>query len=97
MKDKKMTFTLDQQTADQIDKLARRLAMPKSRVVREAVREYASQAGRLSEPERARMLGVFDQVIARIPERPLAEVEQELAALRSARRYGGRASPEGQE
>ncbi len=62
--------------------------------MREAVREYAAQAGRLSEAERTRMLGVFDEVIALIPERSAAEVDRELDELRSARRYGGRASPE---
>lgn len=94
MNDRKMTFSLDQDTADRIDKLAQRLEMPKSRVVREAVREYAAQAGRLSEAERARMLTVFDEVVAQIPQRPTEEVDRELDALRSARRDGGRGSPE---
>ena len=94
MNDRKMTFSLDQETAERIDRLAQRLAIPKSRVVREAVREYAVQAGRLSEAERTRMLGVFDEVIALIPERAAAEVDRELDELRSARRSGGRASPE---
>lgn len=42
MNDRNTTFTLDQATAERIDRLARRLAVPKSRVVREAVREYAT-------------------------------------------------------
>ena len=40
--------------------------------------------------EAVRLLAVFDQVVPRIPVRPLVEVEAELASLRSARRRGGR-------
>lgn len=94
MTSRKMTFSLDQQTADQVDQLAERLGMPKSGVIREAVREYAAQAGRLSDTERARLLGVFDEIVPRIPQRPLEEVDRELQELRSARRHGGRVSPE---
>lgn len=89
-----MTFTLDQKTADRIDQIAQRLGLPKSRVIREAVREYAALAGRLSDAERLRLLQVFDEVVARIPDRPTDEVDRELEAIRSARRQGGRAAPE---
>lgn len=89
-----MTFTLDQKTADRIDRIAQRLGLPKSRVIREAVREYTAEAGRLSDAERLRLLQVFDQVVARIPDRPTDEVDRELEAIRSARRQGGRATPE---
>jgi predicted DNA-binding protein len=86
----KRTFTLDQGTADRIDRTAERLGIPKSGVVREAVAEYAARAGRLSEGERQRMLGVFDDAISRIPRRPAKATDRELAAIRSARRQGGR-------
>jgi predicted DNA-binding protein len=94
MSSRKMTFTLDQKTADRIDQIAQRLGLPKSRVIREAVREYAALAGRLSDAERLRLLQVFDEVVARIPDRPTDEVDRELEAIRSARRQGGRAAPE---
>ena len=93
-KTKKMTFTLDDQTAKRIDRTARRLGLPKSRVVREAVREYAARAGSLSEDERVRMLNVFDDVVARVPKGSAAAVDREIAAVRKARQEGGpRKSP----
>ena len=87
-----MTFTLDDATAARLNQAARRLSMPKSRVVREAIRDFVERIGRLSEQERLRMLRVFDDVVPRIPERPLPEVEAELREVRKARRSGGRGS-----
>jgi hypothetical protein len=89
----KMTFTLDEETAKRIDRTALRLGIPKSAVVREAVTEYAARAGRLSEQERRRMLKVFDDVIERIPLRPVRAADAELAAIRRSRKQGGRRTP----
>jgi hypothetical protein len=89
----KMTFTLDAETAARIDRTAARLGVSKSGVVREAVREYAARVGRLSDEERRRLLATFDQVVPRIPARPAAAVDREIAAVRAARRGGGRRSP----
>jgi Arc/MetJ-type ribon-helix-helix transcriptional regulator len=89
----KRTFTLDDETAARIDRTAARLGTSRSRVVREAVREYAAQVGQLGDEERRRLLGVFDQVIARIPARPATQVDREIAAVRRARRAGGRRTP----
>ena len=83
-----MTFTLDSDTADRIDRTAVRLGMPKSAVVREAVSEYSARAGRMSEAERVRILAVFDEVVPRIPKRPASEVANELAEIRKSRRTG---------
>lgn len=88
----KMTFTLDAETAARLDRTAARLGMSMSGVVREAVREYTARVGKLSESERTRLLSTFDEVTARIPLRPAAAVARELAALRKARRGGGRRS-----
>jgi len=87
---RKVTFTLDDQTVARIDQAAERLNMPKSRVVREAVLEYAQRVGRLSERERERLLGLFDRLVPAIPRRPAGAVKSELAALRKDRRRGGR-------
>ena len=86
----KVTFTLDEETVAYLDRTAGRLRMPKSRVVREAIRIYGEQAGRLTEKERERLLEAFDEVTPRIPDRPRGEVERELDDVRSARRAGGR-------
>jgi hypothetical protein len=86
----KMTFSLDGQTVARLRTAADRLHMPYSRVVREAVAEYAARIGRLSESERVAMLKTFDRLLPAIPPRPASEVDAELRALRVARRRGGR-------
>jgi hypothetical protein len=86
----KVTFTVDRRTAERIDTTARRLGIPKSGVIREAVAEYAARAGRLSESERLRLLKALDEIMSRRPTRPQREVERELATLRRAREGSGR-------
>ncbi len=93
MASNKMTFTLDAETVARIDRTAARLGTSKSGVVREAVREYAARVGRLSDDERRRLLATFDEVVARIPRRAAAATDREIAAVRVARRGGGRKSP----
>ena len=86
----KMTFTLDEDAVRQLDRAAQRLSLPKSQVVREALRVYGEEIGRLSEEERQSTLDRFDEVVPVIPDRPREEVERELAEVRSSRRGGGR-------
>lgn len=88
----KVTFTLDDDTIARLRATAERLALPKSEVVREAIRDFSDRSGRLRERERRRLLETFDRLVPAIPSRPLGEVERELAELRSARRAGGRRS-----
>lgn len=90
---KKMTFTLDDASVRVLDRTAELLGAPKSQVVREALAMYGEQMGRLSEDERRRLLETFDRVLPALPDRPAAEVSQELASVARARRSGGRASP----
>ena len=85
-----MTFTLDTATVERLRRTAKRLDQPQSRIVRAAILDYAERAGRLSESERLRLLGVFDELVPRIPPRPQAAVDAELAELRRARRRGRR-------
>jgi hypothetical protein len=66
------------------------LRKPQSHVVRDAVADYAARADRLSEAERNQLLGVLEQLRQARPTRAIAEVDQELAAIRAARRRGGR-------
>jgi len=88
----KVTFTLDGDTISRLRATAERLALPKSEVVREAIRDFSDRTGRLSERERQRLLEAFDRLVPGIPSRPLRDVERELAELRRARRAGGRRS-----
>jgi predicted transcriptional regulator len=87
----KVTFTLDPETVARLRLAAERMALPKSAVVREAIRDFAERAGRLTELERRRLLAAFDRFVPAIPRRPAREVSRELAELRRARRAGGRA------
>lgn len=89
---KKMTFTLDDDAVRAIDRAAERLDISKSQVIREAVRVYGEQLGRLTAEEREAKLAAFDEVVPEIPARPRGEVEKELDELRAARRGGGRRS-----
>ena len=89
----KVTFTLDEKTVARLNRAAGYLRIPKSQVVREAIGEYSANLGRLSEEERDRMLRVFDETVANIPTRPRKDVEEELRAIRDARRGGGRQTP----
>jgi hypothetical protein len=91
---KKVTFTLDERAIQTLERAAERLGMPKSQVVREALELYGEQLGRLTDEERERLLATFDRTMPSLPERPRAEIDRELAAVRSARRSGGRASAE---
>ena len=91
----KVTFTLDAETVSRLRTTAERLALPKSAVVREAIRDFSDRAGRLSEGERQRMLQAFDRLVPAIPARPLRDVERELAEVRHARRAVGRRSTGG--
>ena len=86
----KVTFSLDQETINRLQIASERLALPKSRVIREAVHDYYQRIGRLSERERIQMLRTFDEMVPRIPSRPAREVDRELKAIRQARRSGGR-------
>lgn len=90
MASKKATFTLDPETIRVLNDAADRLQRSKSEVVREAIRDYGDRVGQLSERERRRLLARFDDLVPRIPSRPVGEVEAELRALRAARHGGGR-------
>jgi hypothetical protein len=89
----KVTFTLDEATVDLLRRTAARVRKPQSRVVREAISEYAARAERLSDGERKHMLAVLDRAIHRPPSRPAAEVGIELQEIRAARRRWGARRP----
>jgi len=86
----KVTFTLDDRTVSRLRHAAARLNKPQSQVVRDAINDHADRVGRLTEAERVRMLAAFDAMTGRRHTRAAADVDRELAALRSARRQGGR-------
>ena len=85
----KATFTFDEITVKRLNEASARLARPKSQIVRDAVNEYFSRLDRLSDRERDSMLRTFDELAPRLSARARAEVDQELRAVRSARRAAG--------
>ncbi|HEY7139634.1 MAG TPA: ribbon-helix-helix protein, CopG family [Methylomirabilota bacterium] len=85
----KVTFTLDDATVDQLRRTAAKVGKPQSRVVREAIAEYAARSDRLSEAERRRMLAALDRAMRRPPSRPAAEIDAEIREIRAARRRWG--------
>jgi len=89
----KLTFTLDEATVSELRRTAARLRKPQSRVVREAIAEYATRADKLGEEERRRMLTVLDRARRRPESRPAAAVDAELRAIRTARRRWGVRQP----
>ncbi len=86
----KVTFTLDDAAVARLQEASTRLALPKSEIVREAILEFYDRIGRLGERERLSMLRAFDELVPKIPIRPPAEADREIAAVRRARRTGGR-------
>ena len=84
----KVTFPLDVETLARLRATAARLARPKSKVVREAIREFSARVGRLGEQERIHKLETFDRLVPRLPVRPLREVERKIEEIRRARRAG---------
>ena len=86
----KVTYSLDDEALAALEQTAARLRRPKSRVVREAILEYAARADTLSSDEREQLLQTLDRILPLIPERPVAAVEAELKDVRDARRAGGR-------
>ena len=89
----KVTYTLDDTTVDLLKRTAAQQRKAQSQVVREAIAEYAARVERLSESERSRLLQVLAKVRATAPGRPAVEVGEELRALKTARRRGGRRTP----
>jgi len=89
----KRTFVLDEESSAYLDRMAERTGMAKSQVVREALRVYGEQIGRLGDEERDGLLAEFDRTASEVPDRPRGEVEAELAEVARARRAGGRQRP----
>jgi hypothetical protein len=87
---RKVTFTLDETTVQQIESAATRLRKAKSAVVREAVADYHARIGRLSEAEKQRLLKVVREIVPTIPKRSAREIDRELDEIRASRRAGGR-------
>ncbi len=87
---KKVTYTLDDETVERIERAAARDHRPRSSVVREAVARYAAESERLSPDEVREQLRILD-AIAEIPStRSARAVDAELRRLTESRRSGWR-------
>ena len=90
---KKLTFSVDDETAATLKSTAYRLRKSQSLVIREAVAEYAARANRLSDAERRQRLEALDALTQAPPARSDRATDQELRQIRLARRQGGRSHP----
>lgn len=88
----KATFTLDEETVAALRRAASRTGKAQSLIVREAIAQYDARADRLSQAEQRHMLGVIAEVRRHGPSTSPAAVASEIAAIRRARRSGGRRS-----
>lgn len=84
----KVTVTLDDASIASLNRTAARLRIPKSQVMREALREFEIKSDRVSESERLRRLRVIEEFMKLPPTRSQAEVDRELRELRASRRRG---------
>lgn len=87
---RKVTFTLDEETLRCLADAAERLRIPKSAVLREAIRDYRERIDRLTERERVNLLKVLDTLLPQIPPRSRSAVKREIRKVREARVVGGR-------
>lgn len=87
-----MTFTFDDQTVDNLRRVAARLKKPNSVIVREAIQDYASRADRLGDDERRHFLKILDRIAAQPAARTASSVDAEIKNTRAARKAGGRRS-----
>ena len=87
---KKVTYTIDDQTAKTLRRVSMRTRKPQSAIIREAVAQYRPDGDRRGEEERRRVLDVLDAYWAAMPKRSNAAVEKELREIRASRRMGWR-------
>jgi hypothetical protein len=91
----RMTFRLDEATVAKLAEAAKRKGISKSQAMREVIHAYHTkvEAERRSEAERQRKLAALKRIAARTATRSQREVDREIAAIRRARRSGGRLHP----
>ena len=87
---KKVTYTLDDETVERIQRAAARDQRPRSAIVREAVARYAAESGRLSPADIREQLRILDAIAEMPPTRSARAVDAELRGLKASRRDGWR-------
>jgi len=87
------TLTLEDETIQQIERLATLLHKSTGDIVKDAMQHLQPIPRPLTEEERQRRLKVLEEMRKRPPTRPQEEVEQEIKEIRAARRSGGRKTP----
>jgi predicted transcriptional regulator len=86
----KVTLSLSPETVELLSDAAARLAIPKSKVVRDAIQEFHTGIDRLTSAERVRMLAALDEFAETPPTRSGDDVERELAEIRDGRHSDAR-------
>jgi hypothetical protein len=91
--ERELTLTLDEETIEQIERLARLLHKSTGKIVEDAMQSLQPTPRPLTEEERQRRLKLLEEMRKRPPTRPQEEVEREIKEIRAARRSGGRRTP----
>lgn len=91
----KLTFSVDEDTARRLRRLAHRTKKPQSLIVREAIARYADSPddARIPEAERDRQLRIIREMRSRSPNRTAEEADAELRELRESRHAPHRGHP----
>jgi predicted transcriptional regulator len=87
------TLTLDDETIQQIERLARLLHRSTGQIVEDAMQHLQPTPRPLSDEERQRRLKALDEMRKRPSTRSQDEVRREIEEIRAVRRSGGRRTP----
>ena len=85
---KKVTYTLDDETVERIQRAAARDQRPRSAIVREAVARYTATSERLSLEDIQEQLRILDAIAETPSTRSARAVDTELRGLKASRRSG---------
>jgi pyruvate formate-lyase activating enzyme-like uncharacterized protein len=89
---KEITLTLDDETIQQIERLARLLHRSAGEIVEDAMQHLQPTPRPLSDEERQRRLKALDEMRKRPSTKSQEEVQREIEEIRAAR-HGGRETP----
>ena len=90
---REITLTLDDETIQQIERLARLLHKSTGEIVEDAMQRLQPTPRPMSEEERQQRLKALDEMKRRPLPKSAEDVQREIDEVRAARRSGGRRTP----
>jgi len=91
--ERELTLTLDEETIEQIERLARLLHKSTGKIVEDAMQHLQPTPRPLSDEEHQRRLKALDEMRKRPSPKTAEDVQREIDEIRAARRSGGRRTP----